>query len=417
MVDNEKRYIILPKRLPVEMREMLQTARPNKDSRQKQIHDFTSTRQQQAGYKQVVEYLSQSEHAYSVQGVDEPVTGARLLRMSEERAKEMRNELKDAEIVEDREIKLIQPILGDGILDNKDTLDDEDTWHLEAINQDSWRRNALPGKRTPRGNGVTVLVLDTGVDGSHQDLAGKVDEAVRFDSLNNKAHLLTPSSNNDNNGHGTHVAGLICGEKTGVAPGAKIIDGRLLDYGNGTLSDFIYALNWAARNPDIQIINLSAGLMGYLPELHTVVDAVRLAGVFISVAIGNEGRGKTRSPGNYSDVFSVGASNEHERVAWFSGGGNLTALSHLYTCPDLVAPGSNIWSCKPGGGYVKQSGTSMAAAVVSGVACLMMERYPTIRVVELEEELLSSCKPLGQPAERQGAGMIQVDPAYRKRSR
>ena len=185
----------------------------------------------------------------------------------------------------------------------------------------------------------------------------------------------------------------------------------MLPQGNGNLSDFILAMEWATRRPEVQIINMSAGIPGYLPEMYPAVAAILEAGVLPVVAIGNEGRNRTRSPGNHIDVLSVGASNMRQRVAGFSGSGTIVEDNHQYAVPDLVAPGEGVYSCIMNGGYEAWDGTSMAAPIVSGMAALVLEKYPQIRVTELIDELLSSCDRLAQPEERQGAGLIQIKAA------
>jgi subtilisin family serine protease len=180
--------------------------------------------------------------------------------------------------------------------------------------------------------------------------------------------------------------------------------------GHGNLSDFILALEWALGRPEVQIVNMSAGLPGYIADepLLSIVSDIQLAGVLSVFAIGNEGRNRTRSPGNYVEPLSVGASNRENRVAGFSGGGTIVAGSHQYNVPDLVAPGEAVLSSVVGGGYEAWDGTSMAAPIVSGVAALLLEKRPDFEVTELVETLLNSCRTLGLPADRQGRGVIQV---------
>ena len=131
-------------------------------------------------------------------------------------------------------------------------------------------------------------------------------------------------------------------------------------------------------------------------------------GVLPVCASGNEGRDRTRSPGNYRSVLSVGASNERGRVAGFSSSGTLTVDNTTYNIPHLVAPGEQVYSSVVQGGYEAWNGTSMATPIVSGVAALLLERYPDLTVLDLREELLNRCQLLDQPEKRQGLGLIQV---------
>lgn len=139
-----------------------------------------------------------------------------------------------------------------------------------------------------------------------------------------------------------------------------------------------------------------------------VIRGLLKVGVLPVCAVGNDGRDITCSPGNYRSVISVGASNAREKVAGFSGGGTLFVENHIYTVPDLVAPGEQVYSSVTKGGYEAWNGTSMAAPIVSGIAALWLERYPDITVTDLREELLGNCKNLGQPRDRQGNGLIQM---------
>jgi len=178
--------------------------------------------------------------------------------------------------------------------------------------------------------------------------------------------------------------------------------------------DFILALEWASRQPEAQIVNMSAGIPGYVEELRTALADVRLVGILPVFAISNEGRNRTRSPGNYAEAVSVGAADRRDEthgVAGFSGGGTLVVDHHQYRVPDLVAPGKGVYSAVMGGGYEAWDGTSMAAPIVAGVAALFLEKRSAITVLELEDELLSTCLDLGLPADQQGRGLVQVKAA------
>ena len=177
------------------------------------------------------------------------------------------------------------------------------------------------------------------------------------------------------------------------------------------LSDFVLALEWAASRPEVQIVNMSAGIPGYLPEMREPVADLLAVGLLPVIATGNEGRNRTRSPGNYNEVLSIGASNKRNRVASFSSGGTLVADNHQYVVPDLVAPGQAVYSSVMGGGYESWDGTSMATPIVAGVAALILEKHPGLSVPDLQEALLSTCRDLGQTEDRQGAGLVQVKAA------
>jgi subtilisin family serine protease len=143
--------------------------------------------------------------------------------------------------------------------------------------------------------------------------------------------------------------------------------------------------------------------------MHEAVGDLMAVGVLPIVAAGNEGRNRTRSPGNYIEVLSVGASNAQSKVANFSSSATMVADNHQYQIPDLVAPGEGVYSSVMGGGYEAWNGTSMATPVVSGIAALILERQPDISVLDLMELLQQTCRKLpGEEDGRQGRGLAQV---------
>lgn len=322
------------------------------------------------------------------------ITGTIIVDMSDEAATRMRRELPDVLILRDEPMDLIPPKRL--VTTAQQKVSASDLWHLRAIGLESARKNGFRGS----GAGITIAVLDTGIDPNHTELSGKVTEAFTFDTNLDvwEAQPMIPSA--DTHGHGTHVAGLICGKTVGVAPGAQLLSGVMIPRGRGMVSDFVLALEWAASRPEVQIVNMSAGIPGYLPEMHEALEGVLRAGALPIFAIGNEGRNKTRSPGNYIEPIAVGAADRRDRiysVASFSGGGTLIVDNHQYQKPDLVGPGKEVFSSVQGGGYEAWSGTSMATPIVSGVAALILEKYPNLTLLELEDELFSTCRSLGLP--------------------
>ena len=372
------------------------------ERRQEQIAEVLSLRNEDPIYSDLKRWMADSPKEVKplTDEASSSVTGTRIVSMSEEEAERLRREMPDVLVLRDQPMELIRPAKAAAVSKAKVTA--KDLWHLKAIGLEAARKRGFKGT----GKGIVVAVLDTGVDASHPELDGRVQAAYTFDVLNDKVEPMDPSRDTD--GHGTHVAGLICGKKVGVAPEAKVINAVMIPKGRGNLSDFIIAIEWAARQENVQIVNMSAGIPGYLPEMLTAVANLLTVGVLPVFATGNEGRNKTRSPGNYAEPFSVGAANESGRVSSFSSGGVIVADNHRYEVPDLVAPGEAVYSCVIGGGYEAWDGTSMATPVVSGVAALMLEKFPKIRVPDLVEELLTTCKNLGQDGDRQGKGLIQV---------
>jgi subtilisin family serine protease len=333
------------------------------------------------------------------------ITASTVVRMTAERAQEVQKEFGERiMVIQDRPLELIKPYSAGGAAPDrpKQKLNRQDFWHLEAIGL----LDAQSRKYKYKGDGIGVAVLDTGIDGTHPDLTDRM--AMSYGLNVGDWSVAQLPEHEDTEGHGTHVAGLIAGAQTGVAPGVSLTNVVMLPNGMGNLSDFLLALEWVAQQPAIQIVNMSAGLRGYLPEMREAVSTLLSVGVLPVFAIGNEGRNRTRSPGNYNESLSVGATTRSNRVAAFSGGGRLLIDNHLYYQPDVVAPGEDVYSCNRGGGYVKKSGSSMAAPIVAGVAALRLEENPSISVVDLTDELFRFASSLGEEPERQGYGMVQV---------
>jgi subtilisin family serine protease len=373
--------------------------------RQAQIAEVVSLRREDPAFGDLYKWLNDSPAAVmSLNRESETlVTGTKIVDMSDQEAARLRQEMPNVLVLRDQPMSLIQPVKA--TLDTQTRVTVADLWHLKAIGLAQARQNGFTGT----GKGVTVAVLDTGIDATHPELAGRVRRAARFDVDAWQAVPLDPSV--DTEGHGTHVAGLVCGQKVGIAPEAEVINGLMLPNGHGNISDFILALEWAGTQPDVQIVNMSAGIPGYHPEMLTAIADLLAIGVLPVIATGNEGRDQTRSPGNYAESLAVGASNAAKRVASFSSGGVIVADNHRYEVPDLVAPGEAVFSCVMGGGYEAWNGTSMATPIVSGVAALILEKFPEITVTDLIEELILSCKTLGASPDRQGHGLVQVKPA------
>lgn|GEM_PF-1725570 len=217
------------------------------------------------------------------------------------------------------------------------------------------------------GKGVKVAVLDSGIDTHHEDLviaggASFVDYTTSYD---------------DDNGHGTHVAGIIGARNNdvgvvGVAPEADLYAVKVLDSaGKGYLSDVIAGIDWAVDH-QMDIINMSMATNVDSPALHQAVDEAYASGLLIVAAAGNtgnvEGTGDTiQYPAKYGSVIAVGAVDQNNQRASFSATGE--AL-------EVVAPGVGIKSTYMNGGYESLNGTSMAAAMVAGGLMLVKQQYP-----------------------------------------
>ncbi|NUP80772.1 MAG: S8 family serine peptidase [Nonomuraea sp.] len=269
------------------------------------------------------------------------------------------------------------------------------------------------------GAGVKVAVLDTGVDQTHPDLADReIAERNFSDSADNV----------DRVGHGTHVASTVGGTGAasggryrGVAYGASILDGKVLDdYGSGPDSSIIAGMEWAAEQ-GADIVNMSLG--GYdTPGLDPMEEAVnRLSqkyGTLFVIAAGNSGpAGETvASPGSAAAALTVGAVDRDDVLAEFSSRGPTIGDGAIK--PDVTAPGVGIVAAAHAGGtigepveegYTRLSGTSMATPHVAGAAALLAQKHPDWTGERLKAVLSGSASPHPKAtAFEQGAGRIAV---------
>ncbi|GLF94648.1 S8 family peptidase [Streptomyces yaizuensis] len=277
------------------------------------------------------------------------------------------------------------------------------------------------------GKGVTIAVLDTGVDGGHPDLKGRVTAAKNFSESRDAR---------DRDGHGTHVASIAAGSGAraggtykGVAPGARILNAKVLDdEGFGMDSGIIAGIDWAVAR-GARIVNLSLGgtdTPGSDP-LETHVDRVtREKDVLFAIAAGNEGSGAgtVGTPGSAQEALTVGAVDGLDRLAGFSSRGPRVGDGGLK--PDVTAPGVDITAASAAGsvvadeegekpaGYVTLSGTSMAAPHAAGAAALLKQRHPGLSARELKAVLTASAQGGRYTAFQEGTGRIAVDRAVRQ---
>jgi subtilisin family serine protease len=263
------------------------------------------------------------------------------------------------------------------------------------------------------GSGVRVGHLDTGVDGSHPALRGRIAGFMEFDF---DGRRVPGSAPHDTAAHGTHTAGTICGAaagglRIGVAPEAELYSGLVIEGGNALLR-VLAGMEWALEN-QVRVLNMSLGFRGYTPFFLAVTRRLRERGVLPVFAIGNEGPGTSRSPGNYAEALSVGAIDRDGAVAWFSSSiaFHRPVESHQ---PNVVAPGVGVVSAKPGGGVQSMDGTSMATPHVAGVAALLLEAQPAATVDQVEHAIQSTCTPLPHHSPlRSGFGLLNPCAALR----
>jgi subtilisin len=224
-----------------------------------------------------------------------------------------------------------------------------------------------------RGAGVLIGHLDTGVDGKHETFMGK---NIRFLEVDSDGDRVETSTNKpyDSGRHGTHTAATICGgpvggTEIGIAGQAELASAMVIEGGKTDLRTLV-GLEWALEQ-GVQVLNLSMGWPGYDPFLEVVVSRLRDNGLIPVIAVGNEGITRSRSPGNYEEVLSVGAVDRAGAVPVFSGS-EVFNRPHRPIKPDIVAPGVGIVSARAGGGLISMDGTSMAAPHVTGLIALLL---------------------------------------------
>ncbi len=303
------------------------------------------------------------------------------------------------------------------------------------IHLDFARRQNLTGK------GVGIAIMDTGI-GYHPDLTGADSRLIAFQDMINHHHRFY-----DDNGHGTHITGIIAGNGAncnkyyeGIAPEAHFIMIKVLNQrGEGNIEDVIDGISWLLKYHkayNIRIVNISVGssrgkLFDESSALVQSVNQLWRAGMVVLTAAGNHGPTPQSigAPGNSRKIITVGASD----VMQTGMGRDYSGRGPTESCikkPDIVAPGSNIISCQPlqpfsaapnlyGAGsrrsypvslaYHARSGTSMSTPIVSGCIALLLQQQPTLTNQQVKLRLKETALDLGYSHSRQGWGLIQLD--------
>jgi len=264
------------------------------------------------------------------------------------------------------------------------------------------------------GQGVSIAVLDTGIDASHPELATCYRGGV------NLVNPEIPAPVDDSwNGHGTHVAGILAAADdgsgvVGIAPAADIYAVKVVSgSGFGDVSDLIAGLEWAIAN-QIDIVNISLGTKAPSLALEQACQAAYEAGLLLVAAAGNtkNEEGAVLYPAALEQVIAVAATARDDSAVWISAVGPQV---------ELAAPGGEILSTVPGGGYAVLTGTSQAAPHVAGVAALLMaaglqdlDGNGTTDSQDLRLRLQQTAQDLGDPGvdDTFGHGLVQagVDP-------
>ncbi|MGM0876437.1 MAG: S8 family serine peptidase [Bacillota bacterium] len=262
-------------------------------------------------------------------------------------------------------------------------------WGHEAIGVPTMLNASLTGKN------VKIAIIDTGIDGAHPDL----------NVAGGKNFIENNSNYKDDNGHGTHVAGIIASLNNefgtlGVAPNSSIYALKFLDSnGEGSTTDLANAIDWAIEH-NIDILNMSFGFTGSDPIISELLNKAYMNNMLIVGAAGNEGLNSVAFPASNRNVIAVGAINKQKQLAAFSNTGPQL---------EVTAPGVGVISTYINNQYKYMDGTSMATPYVSGYLALLMEKYPTKTNAEIRSLLTKNTLDLGVTGRdtKYGYGLIQ----------
>ncbi len=275
-------------------------------------------------------------------------------------------------------------------------------WALDIINAESAWNHAT-------GEGVTVAVIDTGVDGTHPDLAGQL--VTGYDART--GDLFMPDVNSDPHGHGTHVAGIIAAIKgndegiVGLAHNAKIMPVRIFDPDFAGRDKAAEGIVWAVNN-GADVLNNSWGGGGHSHLLNDAFNYALMSGVVVVASAGNDHwESDWDYPSGYTGIISVAASNARDEIAGFSSRGQRNSVA---------APGVNILSTYPvaaieGEKYVYMQGTSMSGPYVAALAAMLREKYPHASPYHIQRMMETSAVDIDAPGWDPASGYGRIDAA------
>ena len=268
-------------------------------------------------------------------------------------------------------------------------------WHLDRINQRTLPLDANSTLSSLTGQGVTVYVVDSGVNMEHEQFGGRAVAGV--DPVTERGMSPVSPLSSDCDGHGTHVAALAGGSTVGVAPGVTIVSVRVLDCsGEGRVADVVDALKWirghhTGGTPAVVNLSLGVDIGDEGSTLDQQVKALLAEGIVVTIAAGNgDASGRYDScdiaPAHVPGALTVGAVAVNDAFTTYSGFG---------PCVDLLAPGgtssSGIESAWVGGpaSYRLDAGTSMASPLVAGYAALLAQQQPGLCPDDISDAIVS----------------------------
>jgi len=278
----------------------------------------------------------------------------------------------------------------------------------DVADQDAMKRVRAQVRAANKGKGITIAILDTGIDASHPALASQVrtdgwdfvgfdeDPHDEADGLDQDLDGIT----DEGAGHGTHVAGIV----NFLAPKASLLPVRVLDSeGNGTIFGLAQGIDFATT-AGAEVINMSLALNEHSTVAAWTLDAAHAAGTLCLASAGNDGvESDMHFPASHPTVMGIAALDASDLKASFSNYGSIVSIS---------APGTGIVSTYLFGGYAVWSGTSMATSFVSGAAALAYKAFPAFTPDEIRARIEARAVVLdhsGQPYDGlMGAGRLDV---------
>jgi subtilisin len=323
-----------------------------------------------------------------------PNLGVILGTVTREGLQGLRSDARVKKVIGAPQFSLIRPVAAANA-----KLAAQNTWGIQFLKVPKLWNQGLSGK------GIRVGHLDTGADGKHPALKQAIAGFAEFDSFGVQV-TPTPQAH-DTDDHGTHTAATIAGRpvqgrSVGVAPKALLASAIVIEGGN-VIARILGGMDWAITQ-NVRILSMSLGLRGFLDDFVAITQILRSKNILPVFAVGNEGPGTSRSPGNYAETLSIGAHDKNGAIANFSSSQRFLR-SEDPLVPDIVGPGVDVVSATPGGGFQSLSGTSMATPHIAGLAALLFEAKPSATAAAVEKAIFSSSKLGSIPLSRGNRGI------------